>query len=87
MLDLDYEDGLLWVLGENRLMAVSQDGACRARYSFGRMYLKGCALGGDGFALLLLGRYQSGPASQAVTVGQTARRQASSGPVRPGAGL
>ena len=69
VLDLDYEDGLLWVLGESGLMTVSQDGSSTVSYSFGRFYLKGCALGGDGFALLLLGRYQSGPASRAVTVG------------------
>ena len=67
-LDLDYEDGRLWVLGEDCLMIVSDDGKESAVYSFGRSYLKGCALGGDGFALLLLGSYRAGSASQAVTV-------------------
>ena len=69
VLDLDYEDGRLWVLGEDRLIVVPQDGGEPASYSFGRLALKGCALGGDGFALLLLGRYPSGPADRAVTVG------------------
>ena len=67
-LDLDYESGRLWVLGEDCLMIVSDDGKESAVYSFGRSYLKGCALGGDGFALLLLGSYRAGSASQAVTV-------------------
>ena len=69
VLDLDYEDGRLWVLGEDRLLVVPQDGETPASYSFGRQVLKGCALGGDGFALLLLGRYASGPAGEAVTIG------------------
>ena len=69
VLDLDYEDGLLWVLGEDRLMAVPQDGSAPVSYSFGRSYLKGCSLGGDGYALLLLGRYRAGSASQALTIG------------------
>ena len=68
-LDLDYEEGRLWVLGEDRLLIIPQDGGAAASYSFGRQALKGCALGGDGFALVLLGRYPSGPASQAVTLG------------------
>ncbi len=68
VLDLDYENGLLWVLGEDRLVTVSQDGEELHSYSFGRFYLKGCSLGGDGFALLLLGRYRAGSATQALTI-------------------
>ncbi len=68
MLDLDYENGQLWVLGEDCLMVVSDDGQEVTSYSFGRSYLKGCSLGGDGFALLLLGSYRAGSANQAVTI-------------------
>lgn len=71
VLDLDYENGRLWVLGEDCLMTVSDDGQNVASYSFGRSYLKGCSLGGDGFALLLLGSYRAGSASQAVTVDES----------------
>ena len=71
VLDLDYEDGQLWVLGEDGLTIVSEDGQETASYSFGRSYLKGCSLGGDGFALLLLGSYRAGSASQAVTVDES----------------
>ena len=71
VLDLDYENGQLWVLGEDGLTIVSEDGQATASYSFGRSYLKGCSLGGDGFALLLLGSYRAGSASQAVTVDES----------------
>ena len=69
VLDLDYEDGLLWVLGEDRVMTLSDDGKSVNSYPFGRSYLKGCDLGGEGFALLLLGRYRAGSADQALTIG------------------
>lgn len=69
VLDLDYENGTLWVLGEDRLMTVSDNGKDIQSYSFGRSYLKGCHFGGDGFALVLLGRYRAGSASQAVIIG------------------
>ena len=67
-LDLDYESGALWVLGESQLSIVSPAGEVTASYSLGRSYLKGCDLGGDGFAVLLLGRYRAGSANQLVTV-------------------
>ena len=69
VLELDYEDGLLWVLGEEQVSVVGEDGTVSGTYSLGRSYLKGCSFGGDGFALLLLGRYQAGSAEQAVVVG------------------
>lgn len=68
VLDLDYESQTLWVLGEDRLITVSPDDQTVQTYSFGSSYLKGCALGGNGYALLFLGRYRAGSAAQAVTV-------------------
>ena len=67
-LDLDYEEEQLWILGEDRLLTVEPEEGSVQTYSFGRLYLKGCSLGGDGFALLLLGRYRAGSASLAVTI-------------------
>lgn len=67
-LDLDYESGALWVQGEDQLLIVSLNGKETVSYSLGRNYLKGCDLGGDGFAVLLLGRYRAGSANQMVTV-------------------
>jgi len=71
-LDLDYESDKLWVLGEDRLLTVDPDSSQVQSYLFGRSYLKGCDFGGDGFALLLLGRYRAGAANQAVTIGPDA---------------
>ena len=69
VLELDYEDGLLWVLGEDRLLTVAPDGSKTDVFPFGRTYLKGCDFGGDGFALLLLGDYRAGSASRALVIG------------------
>jgi len=68
VLDLDFEEDRLWVLGEDRLSVVPLDGSPVKSYYFGRSYLKGCELGGDGFALLLLGRYRAGSADQALSI-------------------
>ncbi|MEM5780691.1 MAG: DUF5711 family protein, partial [Lawsonibacter sp.] len=68
VLDLDYEAGTVWLLGESQLMMVSAEDGSIHTYSFGRFYLKGCDFGGDGFALLLLGRYRAGSATQALTI-------------------
>ena len=77
VMDLDYEDGRLWVLGEDRVSAVSEDGSVTGSYSMGRNYLKGCSFGGNGFAVLLLSRYRAGSAGQAVVVGPDGTETAS----------
>lgn len=69
VLELDYEDGLLWVLGEDQVAAVQEEGTVAGVYTLGRDYLKGCSFGGEGYALLLLGRYQAGSAEEAVILG------------------
>ena len=69
VLDLDYEDGLVWVLGSDRLVTATPDGSAVQTYALGRNYLKGASLAGEGFALLLTGRYQAGGATQALIVG------------------
>ena len=73
VLDLDYEEGLLWVLGEDRLLTVPTDGTETHTYFLTPNYLKGCSLEGDGFALLLEGPYRSGGAAQAVIVDGSAQ--------------
>ena len=70
VLDLDYEEGLLWVLGEDRLLTVPTDGTETHTYFLTPNYLKGCSLEGDGFALLLTGRYRSGSADRALVIGK-----------------
>ena len=66
-----------WVLGEDRVSAVSEDGSVTGSYSLGRNYLKGCSFGGNGFAVLLLSRYRAGSAGQAVVVGPDGTETAS----------
>ena len=77
VLDLDYEDGQLWVLGEEQVSMIQEDGTVVGTYSLGRNYLKGCSFGGDGFALLLLGRYRAGSADQVVVLGPDGVEQVS----------
>ncbi len=67
-LDLEYESEQVWVLGENALVSISTENWNSSSYFFGRSYLKGCDLGGDGYALVLLGRYRAGSADQALVV-------------------
>ena len=74
-LDLDYESDTLWVLGEDRLLTVDLAANTVQSYPFGRSYLKGCDFGGEGFALLLLGRYRAGASNQAITLGPDATIQ------------
>lgn len=66
ILDLDYESGQIWLLSESGLMTVSVSDWSVSNHSFGNRYLKGCAFGGDGFTLLLLGSYRAGSADQAL---------------------
>ena len=64
VLDMEYEPDRIWVLGEDRLAIVPQSARKEPSFfSFGRAYLKGCHLGGDGFAMVLTGRYRSGSAT------------------------
>ena len=73
VLDLDYEEGLLWVLGEDRLLTVPTDGTETHTYYLTPNYLKGCSLEGEGFALLLEGPYRAGGAAQTVIVDGSAQ--------------
>lgn len=71
VLDLNYEDELLWIVGEDRLLTVDTTDFSVHTYSFAPSYLKGCSLAGEGFALLLTGRYRSGSATQALIIDGT----------------
>lgn len=69
VLDLDFETDFLWVLGEDSLQIIQNSDHTIRSYNFGSQYLKGCNLNGNGFAMLLLGRYRTGIATTAVTIG------------------
>lgn len=77
VLDMDFESGLLWILGEEQLTTIHIVDNSMHSYSFEQQYLKGCDLDGDGFALLLLGRYRTGNADTAITIDKDAQKLAS----------
>lgn len=68
VLDLEYEQDSIWILGEDCIVVADAAASASQSYSFGRGYLKGCDFGGDGFALLLTGRYRAGSATQALII-------------------
>jgi hypothetical protein len=75
VLDMDFDEGVVWLVGEDRLVTVSllPDGETVQTYYFSPNYLKGCSLTGDDFAFLLVGRYRSGGATQALRVDRSAQ--------------
>ena len=68
ILDLSCSGGVFWALGETGLSIVSADGASNLTCDYGGAYLKDYALGGDGFAALLLGKYRAGSGAALTTV-------------------
>ena len=66
VLDMDFEEGRLWLLAGDRLLTVDNNGRQLSTYFFGHRYLKGYALGGDGFGMLLLSSYATGNADEVV---------------------
>lgn len=67
-LDLDFEDGKLWLLCDDRLITVDGSGNNVSTFSFGHRYLKGYTLKGDGFAMLLFSSYSTGNADEVLTL-------------------
>lgn len=76
--DYDISDGLVAAIGQQagKLATVSDtcltfadtSGKVTASYAYGGAYLRDYDLSGDGFAVLLLNRYQSGSVGRLVTV-------------------
>ena len=73
VLDMDFDSGGLWLLGESSLVTLTAKGQDPAEYRFDPTFLKGYTLDGDGFAALLLGKYRAGSAREVVTVGHDAQ--------------
>ena len=67
-LDLRWTADGVWVLGESAVSLVSPDGSVSGTYSYTGRYLKGFSLGGDGRAVLLLGKYRAGSSADLVVV-------------------
>ena len=75
VLDMDFDEGVVWLVGEDRLLTVTLgiEGETVQTYYISPNYLKGCSLGGNGFALLLVGQYRSGGATQALRIDSSAQ--------------
>lgn len=61
-------DGTIASISDTCLTYGAYDGTVEAVYSYGGAYLRDYALGGDGFAVLLLNRYRSGSVGKLVSV-------------------
>ena len=68
VLELEYEKGQLWVMGENTLVRIPTDTWESDLRSLGHSYLKGVSFGGHGFAMVMLGHYRVGSADQVLIV-------------------
>ena len=68
VLSLHHMAGHYWALGETSLSIVAEDGTLSGQLDYSDQYLKSASLKGDGFAALLLGKYQTGSTAELVTV-------------------
>lgn len=66
---VDYQEKQIMTVSDTCLTFADADGQVKAEYSFSGDYLRGYSLDGDGFATVLLNRYQSGSAGRLVTIG------------------
>lgn len=57
-----------WLLGDAALMVVDADGTMAGSYDYGGQYLKDYTLDGDGYAVLLLGKYRAGSDATLLTI-------------------
>ena len=59
----------LTTVADNKLSVAGTDGTVKGEYSYGSAFLREYDLGGDGYTVLLLNRYQSGNVGRLITVG------------------
>ena len=68
VLDMEFEGQTVRTLGENALVSTAVSDGSQTTYGYSDRYLKDFSLGGDNFAVLLLGRYRAGTTADLVTV-------------------
>lgn len=70
MVVLDFQESSagFWALGDSGVALAGKDGAPAGSYDFGGRYLKEFSLGGDDFAVALLGKYRAGTLSDLVVI-------------------
>lgn len=76
-LDLTWKSDGIWVLGQSSFTLVSPGGEKKGSYDYSGQYLKGFSLDGDGYAVLLLGKYRAGSAADLVVLDRTGQVKAS----------
>ena len=67
-MELTWDSGGIWALGENTLYHLDGKGGLTGSYSYSGRYLKAFTLEGDGTAALLLGKYRAGSSAELVVV-------------------
>lgn len=70
-LGLRWKSDGIWFLGENSLTIVGEDGGILGNYSYTGRYLKTFTLDGEGYAVLLLGKYRAGSVADLVLIDAT----------------
>lgn len=68
VLDFQESGAGFWALGDSGIALADQNGALTGSYDYGGRYLKEFSLGGDSFAVALLGKYRAGTLSTLVVV-------------------
>ena len=76
-LDLGWLGSRYASVADDAMLLLDAQGAETARYTYGGAYLRQYTLEGDGFAALLLNRYQAGSVGRLVTVGEDGEELAS----------
>ena len=77
VLDLKWDGRGSWTLGEENVTLTDGTGQRLGRWQADQQVLKEFSLGGDGFAVLLLGRYRSGNVGELVVVDASGQQSAS----------
>lgn len=77
-LDLAWKSDGIWVLGQSSFTLVSPNGENKGSYDYSGQYLKGFSLNGEGYAVLLLGKYRAGSAADLIVLDHTGQVKASS---------
>lgn len=77
-LDLAWKSDGIWVLGQSSFTLVSPSGENKGSYDYSGQYLKGFSLNGEGYAVLLLGKYRAGSAADLIVLDHTGQVKASS---------
>lgn len=67
-LDLRWTEDGIWVLGDSMLSLVSDSGQLKSKYVFSGRYLKNFTLDGEGYAVLLLGKYRAGSEAELAVI-------------------